>query len=107
MVDAIVNRIKKLILSEIKGDYSITNAHGVDLKKCLVEPYLQKFEKSFKKGEMVDVYIVLEENPESKNGHQIIYDPQEKIFGLGLSEEGKYHLLLGYYDTFLESLNGM
>ena len=101
------DQINEIIRSEIGGNYSISNLHGVDLKKCLVEPYLQVFEKSFKEGELVELYVVLKEHPTANDGYQITYNPQEKLFGLGLSGSGKYPLLLGYYDTFLEALEGM
>ena len=60
----IENEIKELIASEIKDNFSITNLHGVDLKKCLVEPFRQTFEKSFKAGEFVELFVVLKEHPQ-------------------------------------------
>ena len=38
-------QVKEKIEKEIAGDWSITNAHGVDLKKCLVEPKKGIFEQ--------------------------------------------------------------
>ena len=66
------------------------------------------FEKSFKEGEFVELVVVLMENPDTKEGYLIGYNPQDKRFGLGLqSVGGKEPLLLGYYHTFLEALEGM
>lgn len=100
--------MSKKIEDEIKGDYSITNLHGVDLGKCLVEPFCQTFEKSFKAGEFDELFVVLREYPQTTAGYVIVYNSREKLFGLGLQGEmGKSPLLLGYYDTFLEALQGM
>ena len=108
MSKKIEDKIKELVSHEIKGNYSISNLHGVDLTKCLVEPYCQTFEKSFKAGELDDLFVVLREYPQTNEGYLIVYNPSEKLFRLGLqSEKGNYPLLLGYYDTFLEALQGM
>lgn len=104
----IEDEIKDLINNEIKSNYSITNLHGVDLKKCLVEPFLKVFEKSFREGEFDDLFVVLKEYPQGTEGYLIVYNPREKLFGLGLQgQTKKCPLLLGYYDTFLEALQGM
>jgi hypothetical protein len=104
----IEDEIKDLISNEIKGNFSITNFHGVDLKKCLIEPFRQTFEKSYKVGELDDLFVVLKEFPQTNKGYLIAYNPREKLFGLGLQgAEGNYPLVLGYYDTFLEALQGM
>lgn len=39
----IEDEIKELISNEIKGDYTMTNLHSVDLKKFLVEPFCETF----------------------------------------------------------------
>src|SRR5688572_19923391 len=102
-----IDEIKKIILDEIKASFEISTWHGVDVEKCLVEPYLDIFEKSFKEGETVDLYVVLEEHSNRHEGYLIVYNSEEKLFGLVLVSKCKHGLLLGYYDTFLETLKGM
>jgi len=34
--------ISKVIEKELNGDWSITNLHGCDLKKCLIRPKKRK-----------------------------------------------------------------
>lgn len=50
-------------IEDIKGDYTMTNLHGVDLKKCLLEPFCRTFEKSFQDGEFENFFVVLRELP--------------------------------------------
>jgi hypothetical protein len=102
------DQIKEIIQSEVKGDFTIsTNLHGVDLKKCLVEPYLETLEDSFNEGQTVQMYVVLKEHPDSEEGYQIVYDPKENMFGLSIQGKGRDRVFLGYDGTFLESLQGM
>ncbi len=107
MINKIRNQIHEIIRSEISENDSITNLHGINLKRCLIEPYLQIFEKSFKEGEVAELYVVLKEDPDKNQGYQIAYNPKDKLFGLCIFGDGKYPLLLGYYGTFLEALDGM
>lgn len=101
------DHIKEIVQLEIKGDLNISNLHGVDLRKCLVEPYLETLEDSFNKGQTVRMYVVLKEHPNSDQGYQIVFDPQENMFGLSIQGEGPYRVFLGYDGSFLESLKGM
>jgi hypothetical protein len=101
------DHIKEIIQSEIQGDLTISNSHGVDLKQCLTEPYLETLEDSFNEGQTIQMYVVLKEHPNSDAGYQIVYDPEEKMFGLSIQGKGKYRVFLGYDGTFLESLKGM
>jgi hypothetical protein len=106
-MNKIENQIKYIVQNEIDGNIAITNWHGVDLVKCLVEPYPATFEMSFRDSETVELYVVLEESQNSEKSYQIAYNPVEKLFGLCLLTQGENRLLLGYYDTFLDALEGM
>lgn len=106
-MDKIEEQIKQIIQSETKGDLGISNLHGVDLKRCLVEPYLETLEDSFNEGQTIQMYVVLKEYPDSSEGYQIVYDPKENMFGLSIQGKGQYRVFLGYDGTFLESLKGM
>lgn len=45
---SIETQIKNIIQSELKGKRTGTNWHRKDIKLCLIEPYLEKFEDFFK-----------------------------------------------------------
>jgi len=101
-------KIKQIIKNELKGDFGISNSHGVDLIKCLVEPYLDTFEGSLHPEQHVDLYVVLKEFPDSEEGYQIVYFPKFNKFGLALGRyKEKTGIFLGIYGTFLETLKGM
>ncbi len=57
--------ISKMIEKEINGDWSITNRHNCDLKKCLIRPKRRKIRFGV---ELQEIWIVLEENLEMIDG---------------------------------------
>ena len=71
--------ISQLIEKEMNGDWSITNWHNCDLKKCLVRPKRRNLNFF---NEIKEVWIVLEENPETLEGYKVFFDETTKRFGL-------------------------
>jgi len=101
------SEISELIEREIDGKWSLSNAHGVDLKRCLVAPVKHTYRDSFKEGETLELWLVLEEVPEDKSGYKIVFDEQERMFGLAMSVVDQPDIFLGFHGTFLETLEGM
>jgi hypothetical protein len=99
-------QIKNIIQAELKGRDAIKNWHGVSLEKCLVEPTLMDFEDSFNECEIVQLWLVLEERPDDKNGYKIVYDPSDGEFGLA-TPGTKLPVLISFYGSFVETLEGM
>jgi hypothetical protein len=95
--------ISKLIEKEINGDWSISNKHGCDLKKCLVRP---KRRKLLFRDEVKDFWIVLEEKPETLEGFKVFFDDETKKFGLADSSE-PYGFVCNSHDTFLAAFKSM
>lgn len=62
--------ISRIIEKEINGDWSISNLHGCDLKKCLVRP---KRRKPHFGNEIKEFWIVLEELPETLDGFKNLF----------------------------------
>ena len=98
--------ITQLIEAEIAGDWTRSNAHGVDLRKCLVEPTRQEFEDSFDPSRKITLWLVLEEDPETRGGYMIVYGEDEKMFGLAIHGI-KTDTFLGWYGSFIETLECM
>ncbi len=95
--------ISRIIEKEINGDWSISNAHNCDLKKCLVRPKKRKI-RFFR--EVKEVWIVLEEEPETMEGYKVFFDEETKKFGLaGYSEP--YGYVCNSHDAFLAAFKSM
>lgn len=102
------SEVSAIIEQEIDGNWSRSNAHGVDLKRCLIVPPVKRiYEDSFKEGETLALWLVLEEIPESSTGYKIVFDEASGMFGLAISGAHNNDVLIGFYGTFLETLEGM
>lgn len=95
--------ISQIIEREINGDWSISNLHGCNLKKCLVRPKRRKLRFG---NEIKEFWIVLEECPETLEGFKIYFDERTKKFGLaGHSEPFGY--VCNSLDSFLAAFKSM
>ncbi len=102
-----------MALREINDNWSLSNAHRVNLKNCLLpEPVKTLFQDL--SGPHADpdrtreLWLVLEENPETKGGYKIVFDEQRCMFGLAVSDtRNKLDAYLGPYGTFLSALESM
>jgi hypothetical protein len=96
--------IVRIIEKEIGGDWTISNAHGCDLKECLVRPKRRKF-KLFD-DTVRNMYVVLEEYPETHEGYNVIFDSASGRFGLGQSTDSRNYVL-GFHNSFLAAFKAM
>jgi hypothetical protein len=95
--------ISQLIEKEINGDWTISNRHGCNLKKCLIRPKKGKLRSG---GEIKDYWIVLEEIPETLEGWKVFFDEKTNKFGLaGRSDPVGYVATLD--DTFIAAFKSM
>jgi hypothetical protein len=100
-----VKDIEKIISQEINNRWDLSNAHGVDLKKCLITPSKQIY-YSFDLSEKFELWTVLEETPDL-SGYKIYYNEKENNFGLGMLTNKNELICLGPYGTFLETFEAM
>jgi hypothetical protein len=98
--------VESKIKAEIGGNWDISNAHGVDLRNCLIKPIKQKYIDSMDKNRIIELWTVLEETPD-RNGYKIYYDETADDFGLGMRSDKDELISLGIYGTFLETLENM
>jgi hypothetical protein len=101
--------VRAIIESEIGGDWSQTNAHGVDLRRCLIPPRKVKCRNTFPKlrgGKPLSLWIVLEETPGTRDGYLIVFDGKRNTFGLA-DWDGDTPVFLGFHGSFLNTLQGM
>jgi hypothetical protein len=99
--------VRKRIEDEIGEDWAASNAHGVDLRRCLVTPQKVIYQDSGHEGQAIELRLVLEEDRAGRRGYEIVYDENTEEFGLALHDDKGTGVFLGYYGTFLDTLYGM
>jgi hypothetical protein len=108
------DEVKQLIEDQVAGRSTGTQAHGVDLRLCLVSPTLiQVISRAVDNGKIQDaveqVWLVLEEKPLERDGYKIVFD--EKMGMFGLASKGFTHdahpVLCGLYGDFMTTLDAM
>jgi hypothetical protein len=100
--------LKTRIEGEIAGDWIRTNAHGCDLKRCLVDPVQLPFEDVVNPLATLNLWLVLEEDPDTREGYKIVYDDKSDMFGLAWRlVSGRDGYLGAYGETFLEAFDAM
>ena len=103
------DEVKAIVTAEIGDDWSRNNPHGVDLRTCVVTPRLVSCRNTFPQldgGRSLDLWIVLEETPDKKDGYLIVFDEQRHKFGLA-DWNGNVPVFLGYHGSFIDTLDGM
>lgn len=76
------------------------------IDKCLVKP-TQKTFQGWNEGETWDLWLVLEERPETKDSYKIAFDEVRKEFGLAVCGRGGRDNFIGYYVSFIETIEAM
>jgi len=100
--------LRARIEREIGANWTRTNAHGCDLRRCLITPVKRSFEAEYDASATVDLWIVLEEHPESCDGYKIVYDEKTERFGLACPGIHGREVHLGAYgDTFMQAFDAM
>jgi hypothetical protein len=100
--------IRATVEREIAGDWSRTNAHRCDLRRCLVNPEKRRFQdESPVRAGMIELWVVLEELPASCDGYKIVYGEERRLFGLACPGIAGHEVFLGWYGTFLETFEAM
>jgi hypothetical protein len=74
--------VLRLVEKEIDGNWSLSNWHGCNLRKCLVQPELREYDDW--SGRRVQLWLILEEDPEERSGYKIVYSEEAAMFGLAI-----------------------
>jgi hypothetical protein len=100
--EAIAQRIE----DEVAGDWSRSNAHGVNLRACLVSPTRKSFREH--PDRLVELWLVLEEIRETCGGYKIVFDERCGRYALATADvNDSVDFYLGSYGTFLETIEAM
>ena len=99
--------ITAIINTEVGDRWETSNAHGIDLRTCLVTPEKQTYTDAAESERSFELWLVLEEDPKKRKGYKIVFDDAERLFGLATSQINGPDVFIGYYGTFLETLESM
>ena len=97
------NQITEKIKKETGGNWSITNWHGCDLEKSLIRPKKRKVRCGDK---IKELWIVLEEIPETLEGCKVYFDEETEKFGLVFHSE-PFGYAANSRDTFIDAFKSM
>jgi hypothetical protein len=104
--------IFEIVMNEINAGWSLANAQGLNINKCLlsqpVKMQFMEYSAKMDNPRCVELWLVLQENPDGKTGCMIVFNEQRNRFGLAISDApDKPAIILGYYGSFLDTLLGM
>jgi hypothetical protein len=92
--------IAALIQKELVGLSRPLKSH-LDLGKCLILPASTTFQ-SYPGSDSWDLWLVLEERPETKDGYKMVFDEYSKQFGVARGGE-----FIGFEGTFIQTLEAI
>lgn len=106
--------VKSLVEQEIAGRWDETNDHGVDLGTSLLSPtIIHLIFRRVLDGKIDDhiirAWLVLEEDPRTRDGYKIVFDENRMTFGLACSgfAEDQHLVLIGFYGDFWTTFHAM
>jgi hypothetical protein len=101
------SEVSQMIAVEVDGDWNRANPHGVDLRTCLVTPERRRFVEASDESQTCELWLVLEERPQTRGGYKIVFDDLRRQYGLAVTDQHGRDVFVGYYGTFLETLDAM
>jgi hypothetical protein len=96
--------VKAFVECEIAGQWSVTNDHLCDLRKCVIEPVKRSYET---RVGIIELWLVLEEDPDECDGYKIVFDEEKHVFGLACPGISGRDFFLGPYGSFLTTFAAM
>lgn len=99
--------LRAKIEAEIGERWAFKNAHGVDLRTCLIEPQEREYCDYQETKFPEKLWLVLEEDPMGKKGYSIVFSESADMFGLAIRTDKHIDMCIGFYGSFMETLEGM
>ena len=100
-------QVKQIVEAEIRGEWTRTNLHHVNLRVSLLETPEMVTAIAAGSEQEVQVWLVLVECPGDTNTYGVAYSEQDSAFGLIQFAEGYEPCLLGIYGGFWETFDAM
>lgn len=105
--------LKRYIRQDLQSMGSLNNLHGIDLENVhqhLVDPTQREYYNDFQ-NKVEKHWVVFDEEPLShQDGYQIVYSEEHDEFGLAVKTSNtkpNMGTLVGWYGSFVSTLNGM
>ncbi len=98
--------LSKLIAEDLQKNAASLSWYGRPIAECLCVPRKMEFVDNFNKDELVQLWLVFEEDPNIREGYKVIFSEVDKEFGLAVAGK-KEPVLIGIYGGFVETLNSM
>jgi hypothetical protein len=98
--------VAAVVKAEIGNRWGESNAHGVDLRTCVVTPEKKTYVDGISER-VIDLWLVLEEDAKERKGYKIVFDEVQRLFGLATTQRNGPDVFLGFYGTFMETLESM
>ncbi len=98
--------VKDIINKELEGQADLTNAYGVNLNECLIDPVKESYLSSVDESIKIELWTVFEESAD-RSGYKITFDETDSTFGLGIMTDKDELMDIGTYGSLLETLKGM
>ena len=105
IVYMVEQEVRLLVEEQIGNNWDQSNAHGVNLQACLVTPEKRTYQQV--NGQPVTLWLVLEEDPEERKGYKIVFSEEIGRFGLATTQINGPEIFLGFYGSFLKTLEAM
>lgn len=99
--------LRALVEREIGDDWTRTNLHGVELRRCLLpEPRAVSLQLPVRERVTEEFWLVLEEEPDGA-GYWVVHSERSGEFGLAHFAPPEPPYLVGEYGGFLDALDAM
>ena len=100
--------VRQQVVTAIGDDWAVTNWHGVDLRRCLLDvPRTIQMTDVSGTTDQLHGWLVLEEHPDTHLGYGVVYVESEGQYGLVQFVQTYDPCLMGIYGDFHEALAAM
>ena len=99
------NEVKAMVDKSLSKYMGYKNDYGCIVSKCLITPEKLLFVDV--DNSEVELWDILEEDPEKRDGYMVVYDEKEKLYGIAIHSVLKELIALEFYKSFLEAFESM
>ena len=102
--------IREIVEKQAAGHWDEPHAHGVNLRRCLVDPKLVPLREPLPNHSWgaLEAWLVLIQDPKTNRGYRIVADLDGSRFGLATDAKDKGEMIfLGWHGNLITTLEAM